>query len=256
MSIEKSLERYSNSAYIRAVVTAIPYIGSALDILLYEKGSKWRQERFNQMIEALSNEIEELGIASDEIIESLNAKIDSEEFYDLFIQASQNATKEKSEEKIATISHILAGYSSGEINEVDEASLLLDLVSEISAYSCKWLSKLSQNQIPDYYKIKGKYVVWEDYEKFLISNYLDIRKEKSIPPEYTISDLQIYSFQRLEDLHLIRKTEINTYSGGKISYILKRPSQSSTIHFTYEEKISYQIDSLGHLFIEWIKDQF
>jgi hypothetical protein len=54
------IEKYPNNYKLRAFVSLLPNIGGALDILLSEKGSKWREKRLIEFLTKLETRIENL----------------------------------------------------------------------------------------------------------------------------------------------------------------------------------------------------
>ena len=106
---KKLVEKYSENHKVRALVNLIPHIGGALDVLLSEKGAKWRGERLMKLLSELDSRIGNLENSS--LIEKIvNETKESEEFYDLLIQSLNSVIRTRHEEKISCYANILLNY--------------------------------------------------------------------------------------------------------------------------------------------------
>ena len=100
--VELILNTYSNNSFYRAGVSAIPCIGGALDILLSSGIQKKSQERFQVFLNDLESQLKNIDESK------LNySYLESEEFYDLFLQTSNLVVRTRLKEKIKAYSNIL-----------------------------------------------------------------------------------------------------------------------------------------------------
>ena len=86
--IETVLDKYSENSIFRAGINAIPYIGGSLDILLTTGVQRKSQERFEKFLNELEKQLK--NVEENKLNYSY---LESEEFYDLFIQTSNLAVK-------------------------------------------------------------------------------------------------------------------------------------------------------------------
>jgi len=83
--MNKLIQKYADALYFRALVQMIPNFGGAIDTILYEKGSQWRQERLKSLLNYFDQQLNEISKDNETLKEKINKKIDTEEFYNLFI---------------------------------------------------------------------------------------------------------------------------------------------------------------------------
>lgn len=126
-------EVYHEHTAIRAVISAIPYIGGPLDIILSSKGQKIINERIEKFTKSLSEQVKELE-------ESIVNKdfLDSEEWFDLIIKAYSAASKTRQDEKLHLYAKIIK--ESILINkefEEEEPELYLKIIEELSVKELK-----------------------------------------------------------------------------------------------------------------------
>ena len=53
-------EEYAEDNRLRAIIQSVPFIGSYLDMVFYEKGTKWKEERINTLLQEFGTKIDTL----------------------------------------------------------------------------------------------------------------------------------------------------------------------------------------------------
>lgn len=121
-------QEYSKRISIRALVPLIPRVGSSIDMLLTNKAQKFAEERKERLFTELKAEIEKL----DEF------KIDkeylqSEELFDILLQAIDKTVRTRSKEKIKLFAKVLKGalLFSG-LDKGSRAEEYLNVLSELT----------------------------------------------------------------------------------------------------------------------------
>jgi len=61
-ALNKASEKYSKQIVIRALIQAIPYIGSSLDTLFAGKGNQIQFERLKHFLEILKEKLEKIDL--------------------------------------------------------------------------------------------------------------------------------------------------------------------------------------------------
>lgn len=122
---------YSDQTWLRALVNCVPYIGGGLDVLLTSTHEKVTAKRIAIFIAELSSRLEN-------VEESINsAFIESEEFYDIFTLSIEKVARISEEERIKTVSRIIADTASGmptdTIHPVDLIAAICELSNQESA---------------------------------------------------------------------------------------------------------------------------
>lgn len=119
---------YSKRTSIRALVPLIPYVGSSIDVLLGSKAQKFAEERKERLYTELKAEIEKLD----------EPKIDkeylqSEEWFDILLQAIDKTVRTRSKEKIKLFAKVLKGalLFSG-LDKGSRAEEYLNVLSELT----------------------------------------------------------------------------------------------------------------------------
>lgn len=119
-------QRYGELIPLRALVSAIPYIGGALDILLYDKGAKFQWARLEHFLKCLDERMRL--IESSDWLEQISA---SEELLDLFALAVQGSIQSRSKKKREQFATLIAkGALARNWDEAELASRILADLSE------------------------------------------------------------------------------------------------------------------------------
>lgn len=101
-TIDKGLEKYSESIFLRIITNLFIPGGPILDIILGTRGSNITQERLTHFFKTLQHEI---NLLKENIIDY--DYINSEEFYDIIIKSIDASIKTRDREKIAYYVKIL-----------------------------------------------------------------------------------------------------------------------------------------------------
>jgi len=102
--LKPAIEKYSENALLRASISAIPFIGSPLDVFLATKIQKIVNDRIMNLFNELK---EEMNTLESKIVDK--DYIDSEEFFDLFIKTIEMTAKTRSKEKVKLYAKLLKG---------------------------------------------------------------------------------------------------------------------------------------------------
>jgi hypothetical protein len=125
--LEKGAEKYSQNAYLRAIVSAIPGIGSSMDVLFSDIWMKKQAERIEGWIGFLHKEMESV---KEEKLN--NDYLQSDEFLDLTVSAMTAATRTRNEEKQKLYAKILKGAVLTEGDAADDPEEYLTMLQELS----------------------------------------------------------------------------------------------------------------------------
>jgi hypothetical protein len=102
IKLDHAIEKYTEQSVIRAAITAIPWVGGPLDLLISSKGQKIVEKRILLLLEELKKQMKEI---TEEMINK--EFLDSEEWFDLVIKALDSAMKTRSELKVKLYAQIL-----------------------------------------------------------------------------------------------------------------------------------------------------
>jgi hypothetical protein len=137
--IDLFLKKYSDNSMYRAGVSAIPYIGGALDILLSSGIQKKSQKRFQNFLNELESQLKNI----DE--NKLNySYLESEEFYDLFLQTSNLVVRTRLQEKIKAYSNILTSSLILEFKNNLKAEDVLNIIEGLTENDMKLIKLISE----------------------------------------------------------------------------------------------------------------
>ncbi len=123
--LEPFLKKYSDNTLLRASINALPF-GGSLDIMMTSGIQKKSQERYLYFIDELRNQFEK--IKSDMVDYDY---LDSEEFFDLYIETSNLVVKTRLQEKVKAYTKILTssltnGFK-GKLKPEDILNIIKDL---------------------------------------------------------------------------------------------------------------------------------
>lgn len=246
----KILEKYSNSPYLRAFVSLIPNIGGALDILLSEKGAKFREERLTNLLSHLDSRIEKLELTSSQIEE----RFSNEEFYDLFIHAVESSLKTRHVAKQAAYANILLNQVTPSENALHNAELMMVTLDNLSIEEIRYLSELkSLNGQINVHLVYGEKVFLNECRDLLQAKGIEINSSKDIPVESKIHLSLDIIWKFLSDKNII---EIMTDDRrGSLQYSFGNSSMITRTHLEYDGQVEYKISEFGKEFINWIIDE-
>lgn len=246
--MNKSLiEKYEGRYKIRALINLIPHIGGALDLLLSEKGSKWREERIELFLKQLD---ERLGQLEEKEIET--EIINSEEFYDLMIQTLNSVIKTRHKEKIEFFSNILSNHIKKERKSEISSELMISILDSLTIDELHYFSELRRNDNDIVlHNILQTKVIWNSYLEN-IKKTSKVASNKNQLPQDSVFDFQMdIIWKMLSDKNLIQIEEKNEL--GKLDYQYSNSSQSFSSQIDYNKIIKYKITDFGLEFLKWIE---
>ncbi|MCL2350222.1 MAG: hypothetical protein FWC67_01955 [Defluviitaleaceae bacterium] len=111
---------------LKSLFGTIPFIGSALDEVLFEHWGRLRQNRVNSFVEEFAKYVETLGLNSVNI-----SDMKSEHFVDAFAAIILSVAKTNSERKIEYFKRILARLIVVPVGKIDFLPTLLDILEKV-----------------------------------------------------------------------------------------------------------------------------
>lgn len=125
--IIKASRIYSQNIALRTVVNLIPYVGSAMDIILTSQWSRITEKRLNDFLEFTKKEFDNINN------KSINKEfIESDDFVDLTVKCLTTATKTRNQKKIALLAKILKNAAISKRFEYDEFEEILPTFEQVS----------------------------------------------------------------------------------------------------------------------------
>jgi hypothetical protein len=119
---------YGDQTVIRALINAIPYIGSSIDILLSSSGQSFISKRIEKFIEELNRQV--LQLSDDKINKDF---LNTEEGFDLIVKAFSSASRTRQHEKLKLYSKIVKGaLTEGKEFEEDDPEIYLRIIEELT----------------------------------------------------------------------------------------------------------------------------
>ena len=186
--INTAAEKYSNSTVVRAAVSAVPYIGGSLDILLSGTASKIQEKRLKNTLDVLSCQLKQLNE------NKIDKKyIDSEDFFDDICLFFDQSLKTKSQKKIELLSSIVRSKISGKKCKIDIKSYF-NSIGELSddeiivLYAIDLIinnKKLHSSDEPD--KLFG-------IDKKMLAEYFLSEKKENIDCEFALIRIEKAGF--------------------------------------------------------------
>ena len=124
----KASKVYSDQTLIRAFITAIPYVGGSLDILLSSSGNTFAVRRIESFIADLTQEISNLKETQ------INKEyLQTEQGFDLIIKAFNVSARTRQAEKLNLYAKIVtSALLDGKEYEEDEPEVYLRIAEELS----------------------------------------------------------------------------------------------------------------------------
>ena len=244
------IKKYSDNPYVRALVTAVPYIGGAIDVIISEKGSEWRKERIELLLKNLNEKIGKLEIDQDEILR----RFESEEFYDSIIHVLESSTKTRHHSKIKGYSNILANQLIDRNTKKQfSIDLILSTMDTITIDEIEYLSKLyHDNGEIEIYKIYNKFIYLDVYKQNIEKFGNEARNQSELPKECIFNlDLDII-WKFLSDKNII--TFELEEKENDVEYFYQTSNQSTSGHIRYSAKKVYKLTDYGNYFINWVID--
>ena len=126
--LEEAIEVYSEKTVLRAILCAIPYIGSSLDVLLSSRGQKIFNDRIMFLLEQLR---EDMSSVEEDVIDQ--NFLESDEWFDLIVKAFDSAIRTRDQEKIKLYSKILRNSVIQSVREEHNPEDYLTVLTELTS---------------------------------------------------------------------------------------------------------------------------
>jgi len=253
MDKEKLIEKYDNLLPLKLLIQNIPYVGTSLDTILSNVGNKWREKRLQIFIQSLDEKIRNIEIIDQELVSEMQNKVNSEDFYNLFIQAGQKSTMTHKKEKIECFANLLKNYLVKDTSFNDYLiEVFLNITENLSEIEIIELSELQDNSLEIYYSYQDKPFDIKRMQNDISKRKLDINYN-SIPKEYEYDNFYTFCYNQLRKLDLVNIEETEKY-GGSIPIGWSTSYQSVSSQLQYKRKDIITISEFGKKYIEWIKN--
>src|SRR3989339_28063 len=239
------IEKYAESYKLRAITSAVPYIGGALDILLSKKGEKIRERRINELFANINDRLEKI-----EDKESLDEYLNTEEFYDLFIKVLNTVIRTRHSEKINGYANILINHLTTMKSENENSELMVNTLDSLVTEELNYLSDLYNNDSEIIlYKVFGIYLTKEKLNECIKETNNAPSNKNEIPQDYHYENSRMIIWKFLSDKNII---EIHKKEGfGSLPYNFGSSNMMVSGSTNYSEITKYKLSEFGEEFIKW-----
>lgn len=244
------LEKYNDNPKLRALINLIPNIGGALDILLSEKGAKWREERLHKLLLELDAKIDEVKSDND-FDKKMEERFESEEFYDLLIQAMNSAIKTRHSQKISSYANILLNHIIQADNERFSSELIIATLDSLTMDEVVYLSELYKHKNGiELYVVFGTKIYQKKYQEWIQENGQVANKSEDLPIQCKFPfDIDLI-WKLLASKNIINIDSEKRF--GTFTYSHGNSMMTHSGQIQYSERITYSISDFGKEFIQWI----
>ncbi|MDR1902531.1 MAG: hypothetical protein LBQ88_09660 [Treponema sp.] len=236
---------------LKLLIQNIPYIGTSLDTILSDAGNKLREKRLETLLKSFDEKIKSIEYSDTEIISIMKKKVNTEEFYDLFLQAAQKSALSHRTDKIERFANLLKNYLIRDLSNHDYLiEVFIDITDSLTELEISKLSELQSGQIELYFTERGKPFDIEQLKKDVSEQ--KIRVDDAKPNNYLYDNFFMYSFNRLERLDLIN-IGTSQYSGGSFSVGYQTANgggANALLHYARNDTVT--LSSFGKKYIDWI----
>jgi hypothetical protein len=227
-------------------VQLIPTFGGAIDTLLTDSGLRYREERISHFFTYIENQLSAIMKHQSEMKSDIDNKINTEEFYDLFLKSLKDITTCKDKDKIQYFANILIKYVTDEIS-FNNAEIMNDILSNQTLSEIMFIKSILNNEgTYKIHKIYDVYVIWDDLKSYIESNLILVQSSKDIPPQFSIDISQIYIGNKLQNNQLVN-VENKTIG---LHYTHQTENQQSNYPLN-SEAIYYSITEFGNKYMNW-----
>lgn len=246
------IEKYAYNYKLRALVNLLPNIGGALDVLLSEKGSRWREKRLIEFLTKLETRIGNL--ESDISTKTLTDLTNSEETYDLLIQAFNSVIRTRHSQKITCYSNILINHIINPKGNKYSSELMLSVLDSLTLEEIEYVSALfnAGNEL-NTYEIFGVELDWEKCKEHIKktsnppSKKDEIHKDCIFPYRLNL----IWKLLSDKNIVLIEKRRITSH----LTYHYGDPTIKPTGTITSRSNTKYGLSEFGNEFVNWIIEE-
>jgi hypothetical protein len=181
----------------------------------------------------------------------MEKKVNTEEFYDLFMQAAQKSALSHKTAKIERFANLLKNYLIKDLTNEDYLiEVFFDITDSLTELEISKLSELQSGQIEQYFTERGKPFDIEQLKKDVSEQ--KIRVDDASPFNYVYDIFFMYSFNRLERLDLIN-IGASQHSGGSFSAGYQTANgggANAMLHYARKDTIT--LSDFGKKYINWI----
>ena len=245
----KLIEKYPDNYKLRALISLIPNIGGALDILLTEKGSKWREERIVEFLSKLESRIENL--ESEISTKAFDDLKNSEETYDLLIQSFNSVIRTRHSQKISCYANILINHITNPQQNKFSSELMLSVLDSLTIEEIEYVSGLF-NAVNGFvtHRIFGVEIDWNKCKENIQKTSNPPTRKDDVSEEYKFAYSLSLIWKLLSDKNIIT---INKKEGFEyLEYSYGNSMSWATSKITSNERTEYQLTEFGKEFINWI----
>jgi len=140
--LQNAAEVYNQNTSLRALISAIPYIGSSIDVIITSRAQIIIQQRLNFFLEQLKKDVRTLKESSID-----RDYIESEEFFDLLIKTIEYAVKTRHREKITIYSRVLRNSLVATFRQGNDPEEFLLVLVELSPIEIEILKAIYDHEI-------------------------------------------------------------------------------------------------------------
>lgn len=253
MDTNEAIRKYSQQPMLRALVQLIPNIGGSIDTILYEKSAKWREERLNEFIKNIHQQIERDHDRLKVVENNTHNIVNEEDFYDLFLVAVSSSLKTKSKEKIKRFSNIISNYIIDDgLLEKAKAELMLNILDDLSDFEILIISRLQESEFSYHLIQNDLFVRARELIDHLKTNQIEYQGLPNIPDNTKVSPEEFFFINRLQSMQLIQKVENNFRDS--IDYVFGNQVQSTHCSVSFHKSLDLKMTDFGTEFFKWVSD--
>jgi hypothetical protein len=236
---------------LKLLIQNIPYIGTSLDTISSDTGNKLREKRLETLLKSFDEKINSIEQSDTEIISVMQQKVNTEEFYDLFMQAAQKSALSHKTTKIERFANLLKNYLIRDLTNNDcLIEVFVDITDNLTELEISKLSILQSDKIELYFTERGRPFDIEQLKKDVSEQ--KIRVDAANPFNYVYDNFFMYCFTRLERLDLIN-IGTSQHSGGSFSAGYQTATgggASAMLHYARKDTVT--LSDFGKKYINWI----
>jgi hypothetical protein len=250
-TVKNLIVKYQDILPLKLLIQNIPYFGASLDTILSDTGNKWREKRLQALLKSFDERIKSIEQSDAEMISAMQQKVNTEEFYDLFMQVAQKSALSHKTEKIERFANLLKNYLTRDLTNEDYLiEVFVDITDSLTELEISKLSILQSDKIELYFTDRGKPFDIEQLKKDVSEQ--KIRVDDADPNNYVYDNFFMYGFNRLERFDLIT-IGARQYSGGSFSAGYQTANgggANALLHYARNDTVT--LSPFGKKYIDWI----
>jgi len=216
----------SKSTWVRAAVSAVPYVGGSLDHLLFDKADEVRQTNITETLEALGSRLEKL---EEDNIDS--EWFQTEEAIQVLRSLAEKAQFEANQPKRKLLGEVVANAGSKELSGDGQKLSVLNQLSQLSYTQIRLLQII--DRVPPRQRVFGHQVrqtitaIWvED-----ILSHLKSELKEQFWEGKLILDLEL---ELMESLNILRRIAVSV-DQGETGYAISSIGQAVLKYLPHPE---------------------